>query len=125
MFGLMLVRTHRAKLEEMAKQEARHQKSIDDTLSTLRSQLATADSRGQKMASDLATARGELTDAKQALATCRNHAETLTAKITADEPFVAAGKAAKAAGAKKPARGTTAKASAARSAPDKSNVKAK
>lgn len=103
MFGLMLSSTHRAVLAEMAKKEAKHQKSIDDTLATLRSQLATADSRGQKMASDLATARGELTDAKQALATCRNHAETLTAKITADEPFVAAGKAAKAAGAKKPA----------------------
>lgn len=95
MFGLMLVSTHRAKLEEIAKNEARHQKSIDDTLSTLRSQLATADSRGQAMAD-------KLKEATDALATCRNHAETLTAQITANEPFVAAGKAAKAAAVKKP-----------------------
>jgi uncharacterized protein involved in exopolysaccharide biosynthesis len=89
MFGLMLVSTHRAKLDEMAKKEAIHQRNINDTLANLRTQLASADSRGQKMADELA-------ETKQALATCRNHAETLTAQITANEPFVAAGKAAKA-----------------------------
>lgn len=88
MFGLMLVSTHDAKLKEMAVAEAKHQRTMDDTISTLRTSLATADSSKNKLVNELA-------EAKTALATCRNHAETLTAKITADEPLVAAGRAAK------------------------------
>lgn len=92
MFGLMLVSTHNRVVEEVLQSTEKHfqgaSQAREDVIRSLRTELnATRDSEG--------TLRMKLKATQDALAACRKHADGLTAKITADEPLVAAGQAAK------------------------------
>lgn len=60
----------------------------EDVIRSLRSEL-------NKAHDETGSVRAKLEKAENALAACRKHADGLTAKITADEPLVAAGRAAK------------------------------
>jgi len=92
MFGFMLVSTHHRQVENVLAATEKHYNGAaqarEDVIRSLRSQLNTAND-------ELGSMRAKLETADNALTTCRKHADSLTAKITADEPLVAAGKAAK------------------------------
>lgn len=92
MFGLMLVSTHNRLVEEALSRTEKHfmdaAAAREDVIRSLRSEL-------NKAQDETGTIRAKLEKAEDALAACRKHADDLTAKITADEPLVAAGRAAK------------------------------
>lgn len=92
MFGFMLVSTHRKAVESaIADNDAgwkRASEAREDVIRSLRGEL-------NKAHDETGSVRAKLEAAEDALATCRKHADGLTAKITADEPLVAAGRAAK------------------------------
>lgn len=92
MFGLMLKSTHLAAVDSaIAKSDEAWKKASEareDVIRSLRGEL-------NKAQDETGSVRAKLEAAEDALATCRKHADGLTAKITADEPLVAAGRAAK------------------------------
>ena len=114
MFGLMLKSTHRTAIDSAIAKSDEAWKAAsqarEDVIRSLRSEL-------NKAHDEAGTLRAKLEKAEDALAACRKHADGLTAKITADEPLVAAGRAAKRREtAKKTVSTTTAKKPAAKKA---------
>lgn len=88
----MFVSTHLAKVEAAIEaNDASWKKASEareDVIRSLRGSVTKAEDEAGVL-------RAKLEKAEDALATCRKHADGLTAKITADEPLVAAGRAAK------------------------------
>lgn len=92
MFGLMLVSTHKKAVEdEISKSDAawkRASEAREDVIRSLRRDVNKAEDTAGVL-------RAKLEKSQDALAICRKHSDGLTAKITADEPLVAAGREAK------------------------------
>ncbi len=110
----MLVSTHLAKVDAAIEaNDASWKKATEareDVIRSLRSAVAKAED-------ETGAIRAKLEATQDALAACRKLANGLTAKITADEPLVAAGQAAKRREtAKKTVSTTTAKKPAAKKA---------
>lgn len=92
MFGLMTKTAHLAAVESAIEKNddawKKASEAREDVIRSLRGEL-------NKAHDEAGTLRAKLEKAQDALAACRKHADGLTAKITADEPLVAAGRAAK------------------------------
>ena len=114
MFGLMTKTAHLSAIDSaIAKNDDAWKKASEareDVIRSLRGEL-------NKAHDETGSVRAKLEKAEDTLSACRKHADGLTAKITADEPLVAAGRAAKRREtAKKTVSTTTAKKPAAKKA---------
>lgn len=92
MFGLMLVSTHKKAVEDKISDRDAAWKRASAAREDIIRSLRLVASKAEDAAGAL---RAKLEKSEAALAACRKHNDGLTAKITADEPLVAAGQAAK------------------------------